>query len=85
MAFFDKLKNGLKKTKESIFGKVDSLFKKFIRIDEDLLDELEELLIMADTGSCFCRGNNRTPARTHQIRSYKRRGKSKGSFEKHPD
>ena len=51
MAFFEKLKNGLKKTKDSIFGKVDNLFKKFIRIDEDLLDELEELLIMADTGA----------------------------------
>lgn len=51
MAFFDKLRNGLKKTKESIFGRVDNLFKKFIRIDEDLLDELEELLIMADTGA----------------------------------
>lgn len=50
MAFFDKLKNGLKKTKDSIFGQIDTLFKKFVRVDEELLEELEELLIMADTG-----------------------------------
>ena len=51
MAFFQKLKEGLKKTKESFFGKVDSLFKKFVKIDEDLLEELEELLITADVGA----------------------------------
>lgn len=50
MSFFEKLKNGLSKTKESIFGQVDNLFKAFVRVDEDLLEELEELLITADVG-----------------------------------
>jgi len=50
MSFFQKLKEGLTKTKESFFGKVDNLFKQFVKIDEDLLEELEELLIMADVG-----------------------------------
>lgn len=51
MSFFQKLKDGLTKTKNSFFGKVDDLFKKFVKIDEDLLEELEELLIMADVGA----------------------------------
>ena len=50
MGFFDKLKQGLFKTKSAIVGKVDALFKKFIKVDEDLFDELEELLISADIG-----------------------------------
>ena len=50
MGFFDKLKQGLLKTKNAIKGKVDALFKKFARVDEDLFDELEELLISADIG-----------------------------------
>lgn len=50
MAFFDKLKSGLSKTKNAIFGGIDELFKSFVRVDEDLLDELEELLICADVG-----------------------------------
>lgn len=50
MAFFEKLKNGLKKTKDAIFGQVDTLLKTFVKVDEELLEELEELLIMADTG-----------------------------------
>ncbi len=50
MSFFEKLKNGLAKTKASIFGHVDNLFKAFVRVDEDLLEELEELLIAADLG-----------------------------------
>ncbi|MBE6606596.1 MAG: signal recognition particle-docking protein FtsY [Ruminococcaceae bacterium] len=50
MGFFDKLKSGLSKTKESVFGQVNELFKSFVKIDEDLLEELEELLIMADVG-----------------------------------
>ena len=50
MGFFDKLKQGLFKTKNAIVGKVDELFKKFVRVDEDLFDELEELLISADIG-----------------------------------
>ena len=50
MGFFEKLKNGLLKTKNAIVGKIDSLFRSFHKIDEDLFDELEELLISADLG-----------------------------------
>ncbi|MGI6202963.1 MAG: signal recognition particle-docking protein FtsY [Eubacteriales bacterium] len=50
MGFFDRLKAGLAKTKEAIFKQVDDLFKKFVRVDEEMLEELEELLIMADVG-----------------------------------
>jgi fused signal recognition particle receptor len=50
MAFLDKLKAGLLKTKNAIFGGVHNLLKNFVRVDEDLLDELEELLICADVG-----------------------------------
>lgn len=50
MGFFDKLKSGLAKTKAAIFGRIDNLLKNFVRIDEDFLDELEELLICADVG-----------------------------------
>ena len=50
MGFFEKLKNGLLKTKNAIVGKIDNLFKMFQSVDEDLFDELEELLISADIG-----------------------------------
>ena len=50
MAFLDKLKAGLSKTKSAILGQVDNVLKAFVRIDEDFLDELEELLICADVG-----------------------------------
>ena len=50
MAFLDKLKAGLKKTKDALFGKVHDVLSSFVRVDEDLLDELEELLIEADVG-----------------------------------
>ena len=50
MAFLDKLKAGLSKTKNAIFGQVDNVLKAFVKVDEDLLDELEELLICSDVG-----------------------------------
>ena len=50
MGFFDKLKQGLFKTKSAIVERVDELFKSFVKVDEDLFDELEELLISADIG-----------------------------------
>lgn len=50
MSFFDKLKSGLKKTKDSFFGGVNDLFKSMRSVDEDLLEELEEILIMSDVG-----------------------------------
>ena len=51
MGFFEKLKEGLTKTKNAIFKQVDNLFKSFVKVDEDMLEELEELLIMADVGA----------------------------------
>jgi fused signal recognition particle receptor len=50
MAFLQKLKSGLKKTRESITKKVDQLLISFGKIDEDLFDELEEILISSDMG-----------------------------------
>lgn len=50
MGFFDKLKAGLQKTKNAIVDKIDTLFKSFRKVDEELFEELEELLISADLG-----------------------------------
>ena len=50
MSFFQKLKQGLLKTKNAFFGKIDGILRSFVRIDEDLFEELEELLITADVG-----------------------------------
>ena len=50
MGFFDKLKQGLSKTKSSFFSPINSLLRAMHRVDEDLLEELEELLITADAG-----------------------------------
>ncbi len=49
MAFFDKLKKSLSKTKENIFGKISDVVRRR-KIDEDLLEEIEEILIGADVG-----------------------------------
>lgn len=50
MKFLDKLKSGLKKTKDAIFGGLHNIARNFTRVDEDMLEELEELLIEADVG-----------------------------------
>lgn len=50
MGFFDKLKNGLSKTKTSINERINNVFSTFRKVDEDLLEELEEALIMSDVG-----------------------------------
>ena len=50
MAFLDKLKAGLSKTKKAIFGQIDNVLKAFVKVDEELLEELEELLITSDVG-----------------------------------
>ena len=50
MGFFEKLKNGLKKTKDSMMGRIESLLHSFSKIDEDLFEELEETLILCDIG-----------------------------------
>ena len=51
MGFFDKLKNGLNKTKESFDEKINNVFSGFRKVDEELLEELEEVLIMSDVGT----------------------------------
>ncbi len=50
MGFFDKLKQGLSKTKTSFDEKINVAFSSFRKVDEDLLEELEEILIMSDIG-----------------------------------
>lgn len=50
MGFFDKLKTGLNKTKTSFDDKINGVFSVFRKVDEELLEELEELLIMSDIG-----------------------------------
>ena len=51
MGFFYKLKNGLNKTKTSFDEKMNYIFSNFRKVDEDLLEELEEALIMSDVGA----------------------------------
>ena len=46
MGFFNKIKQGLKKTRESISGSIGSMLNSFTKIDEELFEELEELLVM---------------------------------------
>lgn len=51
MGFFDKLKQGLVKTKNAVFGQVNEVLKNFRKVDEELLEELEEIMICADMGT----------------------------------
>ena len=51
MAFLDKLKAGLQKTKNALFAPIDQMLKAFTKVDEELLEELEEMLICADVGA----------------------------------
>lgn len=50
MGFFEKLRQGMSKTKTSLDEKISNVFKSFKKVDEDFLDELEEILIMSDIG-----------------------------------
>lgn len=50
MGLFAKIKEGLKKTRDSVVGQIDSMLKSFTKIDEELFEELEELLVMGDVG-----------------------------------
>ncbi len=50
MGFFDKLKKGLTQTKTSIDEKINNVFSSLKKVDEELLEELEEILIMSDFG-----------------------------------
>ena len=50
MGFFEKLKQGMNKTKQSFDEKINNVFSSFRKVDEEFLDELEEILIMSDIG-----------------------------------
>ena len=50
MGFFSKIKEGLKKTRDNVVGQIDSMLKSFTKIDDELFEELEELLVMGDVG-----------------------------------
>ena len=69
MGLFDKLKKGLKKTKESLFSGIGSMLKSFTRIDENLMEELEEILITSDLGM---------PATEHIMTELRAKIKSEG-------
>ena len=76
MGIFDKIREGLKKTRDNISGQIAQMVNSFTKIDEDLFEELEELLVMGDVGvpprsssagSCGRRSRRRaspTPARS---------------------
>ncbi len=49
-SFWSRVRAGLTKTKNALFGQINDLLKNFVKVDEDLLEELEELLICADVG-----------------------------------
>ncbi|MBQ8145112.1 MAG: signal recognition particle receptor subunit alpha, partial [Butyricicoccus sp.] len=51
MGFFDKIKEGLKRTTEAVTDQFNDLISHFIEIDEDTLEELEEALILSDLGA----------------------------------
>ncbi len=50
MGFFAKIRDGLKKTRDALFGRIDQMLKSFSKIDDELFEELEELLVMGDVG-----------------------------------
>ena len=51
MGFFDKIKQGLNKTRSAFIGSVNSVLSSFTKVDEELLEELEEILITSDIGA----------------------------------
>ncbi len=51
MGLFDKIAGGLKKTRDALMGSIGDVLQSFTRIDKDLFDELEEILIMGDVGT----------------------------------
>ena len=50
MGIFDKIREGLKKTRDNISGQITQMVNSFTKIDEELFEELEELLVMGDVG-----------------------------------
>ena len=51
MGFFSKLGEGLKKTRDALMGSVNGMLRSFTRIDDELFEELEEILVMGDVGT----------------------------------
>ena len=51
MGIFSKIKSGLAKTKNSVVSKIEGVLNSFTKIDEDLFEELEEMLILSDMGA----------------------------------
>ena len=71
LGFFEKLKQGMNKTKNSFDEKINNVFKSLKVVDEDFLDELEEILIMSDIGmdtSVKIIGNLRTRIKKEKIK-----------------
>lgn len=50
MGFFNKITEGLKKTRDSLSGAIDNMLGAFTKVDDDLFEELEEILVMSDIG-----------------------------------
>lgn len=50
MGFLSKLREGLGKTRDALMGGIESVLRSFVKVDEDFLDELEEILITSDVG-----------------------------------
>ena len=51
MGFFDKIREGLKKTKDAMMKQVETVIHSFTKVDDEFLEELEEILIMSDMGA----------------------------------
>ena len=51
MGFFDKIKSGLNKTRSALIDSVNSAISSFTKVDEELIEELEEILITCDIGA----------------------------------
>ena len=53
MSFFDKIREGLKKTKEAAGGQLNAVLANFRSVDEELLEDLEDAMVMADMGAAL--------------------------------
>ncbi len=74
MGFFGKIGEGLKKTRDSIMGSVNSMLRSFTHIDEELFEELEEILIMGDSGA---------PTAAHICEELRKKVKERGETDPH--
>ena len=79
MGFFEKLKQGMNKTKASFDEKINNVFSNFRKVDEDFLDELEEILIMSDIGMDT---SVKQFKKQNEKRKDRRRRRSKKSFKR---